>query len=84
MRPHCYITGASSGIGAALATEYARDGYNLTITGRRVPLLEELKQNLMKQNPECQVIVSQVDVYDEEAMKASIEDSVKQFKRLDV
>ncbi len=84
MRPHCYITGASSGIGAALAKEYAKDGYNLTFTGRRVPLLNQLKQELVGLYPDCKIIVSQVDVCDEKAMSESIADSLKQFQRLDV
>ena len=40
------ITGASSGIGAGMAREFAQKGYNLAICARRLERLESLKQEL--------------------------------------
>lgn len=40
------ITGASSGIGAGMAREFAQKGYNLAICARRMERLESLKQEL--------------------------------------
>lgn len=40
------ITGASSGIGAGMAREFAQKGYNLAICARRLDRLESLKQEL--------------------------------------
>ena len=40
------ITGASSGIGRALALEMARRGHALGLTARRLPLLEQLRDEL--------------------------------------
>ena len=40
------ITGASSGIGAGMAREFAQKGYNLAICARRLERLDALKQEL--------------------------------------
>jgi hypothetical protein len=42
------VTGASSGIGAELARELARRGYNVTLVARREPLLRELADELRR------------------------------------
>ena len=43
------ITGASAGIGAALAREYARNGWNLILTARREAALEALAGQLISE-----------------------------------
>nr|WP_315277130.1 SDR family oxidoreductase [uncultured Acinetobacter sp.] len=43
------ITGASSGIGAGMAREFAQMGYNLAICARRLERLQTLKQELESQ-----------------------------------
>ena len=45
-RPVALITGASSGIGADLARELGRDGYDLIVTGRRVEPMETLAEEV--------------------------------------
>ena len=51
---YAVITGATCGIGKVYATEFARAGYNLVITGRRDELLHRLADDL---NREFGVIV---------------------------
>ncbi|RZA32098.1 MAG: SDR family oxidoreductase [Lysobacteraceae bacterium] len=48
---HALVTGASSGIGAAIAREYARRGVPLILTARRVDNLEQLADELRAQVP---------------------------------
>jgi short-subunit dehydrogenase len=56
------ITGASSGIGAALAREFASRGYNIALCARRVEKLESLKQELSQNHSNIQVISAALDV----------------------
>ena len=55
------ITGASSGIGAGIAREFAQKGYNLAICARRIERLETLKQELESQYG-VKVIAKTLDV----------------------
>lgn len=55
------ITGASSGIGAGMAREFAQKGYNLAICARRLERLETLKQELERQYG-VKVIAKTLDV----------------------
>jgi short-subunit dehydrogenase len=53
MNQHVVITGASSGIGAALARELGRAGAKLTLIARRRDLLDQLAKDI---GPTCRVI----------------------------
>ncbi len=47
MKGTAVITGASTGIGRALAFEFARRGYHLGLTARRLPALVQLREELL-------------------------------------
>ena len=50
------VTGASSGIGRDIALQLAKDGYDLVLTARRLPLLNELAEHI-EQTTGSQVVV---------------------------
>jgi len=56
------ITGASSGIGRALAYELAGRGYDLALTARRLETLEKIRVDLQAAHPSVSVLVHSLDV----------------------
>jgi len=66
-----FITGASSGIGAALAREYAARGAVLGLLGRRRDALDQLRQSLPHSSRHQ---VYAVDVLDRAALAAAAQD----------
>ncbi|HEL2110558.1 TPA: SDR family NAD(P)-dependent oxidoreductase [Streptococcus suis] len=67
MKRNILITGASSGIGKALAYTFAEYGDNVIITGRRKDKLDEIKFNL-ERNFNIQVYVYNFDITDTESV----------------
>ena len=49
MKKTAFITGATSGFGEACAHRFAKEGWNVIITGRRTERLDKLKQTLEKE-----------------------------------
>lgn len=62
------ITGATSGIGRAIAVEFARNGHEIWITGRRAERLTEIQQSLNSQYG-CTVRYSCFDVRERAAVE---------------
>ncbi|WP_416398871.1 SDR family oxidoreductase [Allohahella sp. A8] len=56
------ITGASDGIGKALAFEMAERGYDLGLTARRLERLEAIAEDIAARYPETQIAVEALDV----------------------
>jgi len=72
------ITGATSGIGLAIARELAASGTHLILTGRRVERLRSVQDDLMRNHP-VQVDIHAFDIRDRgacEAFRAAISDPV--------
>jgi len=76
-----FITGASSGIGAALARQYAAQGATLGLVARRRGALEELAASLP--NSERHLIYA-LDVTDHAALRAAAADFIARLKGADI
>lgn len=77
------ITGASSGLGAGMAAQFARLGYNLGICARRTERLNELKAELLAQYPDIRIEVKALDVSDYDAVFAVFDEFAKDFTHID-
>jgi short-subunit dehydrogenase len=67
-RQKILITGASSGLGAGMARQFAGKGRDLALCARRTDKLEELKAELTARYPAITVAVAALDVTDHEAV----------------
>ncbi len=83
MRKIALVTGATAGIGTAVAEILAENGYNLIITGRRKELLDELKSELGVKF-KSDVLVLNFDIRDRAHTEAAIDNLPKPWKSIDV
>lgn len=74
------ITGASSGIGRALAKECAAMGAKLSLAARRTDLLEALKAEL----PNTEILITPTDVSKEDDCRILIDQTIQHFGQIDV
>jgi 3-hydroxy acid dehydrogenase/malonic semialdehyde reductase len=77
------ITGATAGIGEACAQLFAREKYNLILTGRRLDRLEKLAASLNKKY-DTEVAVCAFDVRDREQVAGNFESLPAKWKKVDV
>ncbi len=76
------ITGASSGIGKALAVSLAKEKCKLVLLARRIDLLEQFKNELQLSND--QLLVLKCDVTKKEEVKTAYESVKQKFRRVDI
>ena len=67
-RQKILITGASSGLGAGMARQFAAKGRDLALCARRTDNLEELRAELTGRHPGITVAVGALDVNDHDAV----------------
>jgi 3-hydroxy acid dehydrogenase/malonic semialdehyde reductase len=77
------ITGATSGIGEATAHLFAREGYNLLLTGRRAERLGKLAAAINKKH-NVEVAVSSFDVRNREEVVDNLENLTAKWKKVNV
>ncbi|MCW2737396.1 SDR family oxidoreductase [Nocardioides sp.] len=62
------ITGASSGLGAEMARQFAARGHDLALCARRTERLDELRAEILAARPDARVVVKALDVTDHDAV----------------
>ena len=60
------ITGASSGLGAEMARQFATLGYDLGLCARRLDNLVDLKREILQAHPERRIEIKPLDVTDDD------------------
>lgn len=81
---HAIVTGASSGLGEALAKRLALQGYHLTLSARRIERLEAVRDELKRIHPKIDILLAPADAADKRACEQMVAESVDHFKRIDV
>jgi len=77
------ITGATAGFGKAIASRFARHGYNLIITGRRKERLADLEKELIAYG-NIKVLSLNFDVRKQDEVEAAIEKLPAEWKAIDI
>ena len=73
------ITGASSGLGAEMARQFAAHGQDHALAARRLDRLEELREKILADYPDLRIEIRALDVLDDDAVFAVFEDFAETF-----
>ncbi|XP_072934767.1 3-oxoacyl-[acyl-carrier-protein] reductase-like [Epargyreus clarus] len=76
------VTGASSGIGAAIAIAFAKEKANVTMVGRNETKLKKVAEECERNGSKPLVIVA--DITNEDQVKSLIKETIVKFGKLDV
>ncbi|MDO9579333.1 MAG: SDR family NAD(P)-dependent oxidoreductase, partial [Bacteroidales bacterium] len=77
------ITGATSGFGKATAVRFAKNGYNIIITGRRKERLNILENELLSHG-KIKVIALNFDVRQKDEVASVIGNLPAEWKKIDI
>lgn len=77
------ITGATSGIGEAIALKFAQKDINVIITGRRLDKLNALKSNITS-NTKANILALKMDVTDRKSVERVINGLPDEWKSIDI
>ena len=83
-RPVAFITGASSGIGAAASSVFAAAGYDVVLAARRMERLEQVAAEARAACPAARVVPVVCDVTSDLSVQNAFRAVEEQFGRLDV
>ncbi|MBI4226558.1 SDR family oxidoreductase [Candidatus Roizmanbacteria bacterium] len=76
------ITGASQGLGKAVALKVAREGAKVVLVARTEKLLKEVKEKINKDRREAEYFVC--DIRDSDAIKKTVKRIFEKFKTIDI
>jgi short-subunit dehydrogenase len=79
-----FITGASSGIGKALAFELAKKGYSLALAARRLDLLKQIKNDIISAHNPPTVAIRPLDVTDYDDVFKAVNEMADELGGLDI
>src|SRR5690554_2544972 len=77
------ITGASSGLGAEMARQFAAKGYHLALCARRVERLEQLENEIKANAPTVKVASKALDVTNSESVFRVFAEFYETFGQID-
>jgi 3-hydroxy acid dehydrogenase/malonic semialdehyde reductase len=83
MKKTVLVTGATSGFGKAIAIKFAKNGYNIIITGRRKERLSELEKDLLAFG-EIKVLSLNFDVRNRNEVVEAISGLPQEWKKIDI
>ncbi|KAG6164938.1 putative NRPS-like protein biosynthetic cluster [Claviceps purpurea] len=81
------ITGASSGIGAAVAAKFAREGAHIVLAARRTDELEKVKAKLLASSSPAtrsKILIHQTDVSSQDQVQSLIDTTTEQLGPVDI
>lgn len=82
-RAHVLITGASSGLGAEMARQFAARGHALALAARRRERLVELEAGIRAAHPSAEVVTYELDVNDHDQVFAVTRQAIADLGHLD-
>ena len=77
------VTGATAGFGKAIAIEFAKNGFNVIITGRRKERLSELETELLTTG-QGKVLSLNFDVRKLDEVKTAIDNLPQEWRKIDI
>ena len=83
LRKRILITGASSGLGAEMARQYAALGRDLALCARRLDRMEALREEILVRHPTAKIVIRALDVDDNDAVFTVFRDIADSFGGLD-
>ena len=76
MKKTIFITGASSGIGEALAIKFANSGWRVIACARRIDLLKKLKRKSIDLNT---IVPIKMDISNKKTVSSQINKTIKKY-----